>query len=231
METHFQQEHIDLETFTNFQYGIVPYDENNMISTINVINAYNTTFGFYYKTNNISGLVYFIVFIVDGFKNDIDEFSYEILIQSPLEKFRKIKFVEKCIYGVENVENTIKLENCLVLPRSVINTHLYKNNIHFRLFIKPKYNQNEKKSQENEQQQSKEIKLGSLTRPNGFIFSNKGTIISNTYRKGTSKNRNLIAPLLIGGAAAAMRTTKINPVKKSQVSMIRGVTSGARTRK
>lgn len=229
LETHFQQEHTDLESFTNFQYACVPYDENNMISTINVINAYNKTFGFYFKANNISGLVYFIVFIVDGFKNDIDEFSYEILIQSPVEKYRKIKFVEKCIYGVENVEDTIKSENCLVLPRSVVNTHLYKKNIHFRLFIKPlknNENKNEFESQENEQQ-SKEIKLGNLTRPNGFIFSNKGTIISNTYRKQTSNKRNLLAPLLIGGVA--MRASKINSVKKSQVAAT--ARTAARTRK
>lgn len=201
-----------------------------MISTINVIDAYNKTFGFYYKANNISGLVYFVVFIVNGFKNDRDEFSYEILIKSPVEKYRKIKFVEKCFSGVENVENTIKSENCLVLPRSVIKTHLYKNNIHFRLLIRPKNDLNkiENKSQENEQQ-SKEIKLGNLTRPNGFIFSNKGTIISNTYRKGTSKNRNLLAPLLIGGVA--MRASKIKSVKKSQVPTTRSVNSAVRARK
>lgn len=218
MNIHFQQEHIDLETFTHFQYAIVPYDENNMISTINVINAYNKNFGFYYKTNNILGLVYFVIFIIDGFKNDSDEFSYEILIQSPVEKYRKIKFVEKC-FGVEDVENIIKSENCLVLPKSVVNTHLYKNNIHFRLFIKSKNNLNEteEQSQPNEDHR-KEIKLGNLTRPNGFIFSNKGTIISNTYRKGTSNKRNLLAPLLIGVTAS-----KINTVKKSQVASSKGV--------
>lgn len=224
MQIHFQQEHIDLDTFTHFQYAIVPYDENNMISTINVINAYNKVFGFYYKTNNILGLVYFVVFIIDGFKNESDEFSYEILIQSPVEKYRKIKFVEKCV-GLENVENIIKSENCLVLPKFVVNSHLYKNNIHFRLFIKSKniQNKNEKQFQEKEDHR-KEIKLGNLTRPNGFIFSNKGTIISNTYHKGPSNKRNLLAPLLIGGVAAS----KINSVKKSQALASKGVSVRAR---
>lgn len=195
-----------------------------MLSTINVINAFNKTFGFYYKTNNISGLVYFVVFIIDGLKNDLEEeFIYEILIQSPVEKYRKVKFVENCLYGVENVENTIKMEKCLVLPKSVISTYLYNNNIHFRLLIKPKIDRSENEVEiENEENlketehQIKDIKLGNLTRPNGFIFSgNKGTIIPNNYRKGTSKNKNLLPPLLIGGVA--IRASKINAVKKSQV--------------
>lgn len=220
-----------MEIFTNFQYAIVPFDENNTISTINVINAYKKTFGFYYQANNVSGLVYFVVFIVDGSKNDLEEFTYEILVQSPVHKYRKVKFVEKCLNAVENVENTIRSENCLVLPKSKVATYLHNNNLHFRLLIKPIKNQNEIENDKNaeESEHQKSVTLGSLTRPNGFIFSNKGTILPNKYKKGTSTNRNLLAPLLIG--RPVIRTSTVNTSRKTPGPITRGVTSAVRSRR
>lgn len=92
MDEHFVKDHPLGGSFTHFETGQeIPFNETSTISTINLINAFNKTFVFYYLSNSLTKMIYFVIFLL-GRKSDAENFCYELGIKSPSEAQRKVLF-------------------------------------------------------------------------------------------------------------------------------------------
>lgn len=107
------------------------------MGTINLIDAFNKTFVFYYHSDDIAKLVHFAIILI-GLKETADNFFYEFIVKSPAENQRKIKFVENIVSDSISVGELIGSGRCVTITHAVIKNHLHNDNIYFRFVVKKK---------------------------------------------------------------------------------------------
>lgn len=177
------------ECFTYFQDSLVPFDNQNSVGTIKIVKAFNKNFIFYYKSNIKLHMIYFGIILI-GRKCDAEQFYYELTIKSPIENYRKIKFVSDMYNDNYSIEELCQNGQCINLNHPTVKNHLYENKIYFRFVIHKKEKDDEKGSvAASAVPCSKKQKDQLHKKPDKPIltgFPIKGALKSNTQRKPTS---------------------------------------------
>lgn len=134
---HIKTAHPTLGDFYKYwQEGSVEYLRQRSISTMNIIDAFNKKFVFYYCSQQTSSVVVFLIFLV-GRREDSQKYLVDFELK---QKHRKIKFIEKVYCDADNLNELIeKKEHCIAIPKSIIESYLVDNRcVHFRFILKRK---------------------------------------------------------------------------------------------
>lgn len=135
LSEHIKTSHAAACKFYNYwQSGSVPFVPNKTVAKINVIDAFNKKFMFYYLSKNDSPNVLFLIYLL-GRKCDAQKFLIDFELK---QNFRKIKFVELCYSDANNPKDMIQGERCIVIPKSLVKSYLIGDEINFRFIIKKK---------------------------------------------------------------------------------------------
>lgn len=189
IDNHFEIGHPEVKDFfTDFQDSLVPFDSENIIGTINLIEAFSRIFVFYYQSHSIKKLIHFAIILI-GSSSDAENFYYKFKIKSPNERFRNIKFVENVFNDKTDIRDICGSGRCVTLTHETIKQHLCENNINFRFMIIRKDLEKDNNVESNmSMKQQKMIK--SNTTPNlknaALGFTAKGTMKANYTKRSSS---------------------------------------------
>ncbi|XP_070496439.1 uncharacterized protein [Chironomus tepperi] len=180
---HFIRCHNNMEIFSQFQVSSVPFQSDQLLSAMTLVQAFDSNFIFYYHTNPLTKMIYFIIFLLNEHDQLKPEtYLYELMIKSPKENHCKIKFVEKCLVYNDDIIKIRDEEMCAAVTYKSIVKHLDDNHIHFSFLIKKncKETLNIKASAQNEK--AKAV----IPKPTNHAVQNKGILKSNNNKKGQS---------------------------------------------
>lgn len=130
---HFKAEHKS-DIFNYFDHGSVDFQSTKTNQYINLIDAFNKKFVFYYRSDVDSANVLFIIFLL-GRKCDAKKY----LIDFELKKeHRKLKFVEECFSDADSLDDLMKDERCFVITAKLFQSYATGEKVKFRFVIKRK---------------------------------------------------------------------------------------------
>ncbi|KAG5677792.1 hypothetical protein PVAND_007522 [Polypedilum vanderplanki] len=134
---HFIRCHNHIEIFSQFQVSSVPFQSDQFLKTLTLVQAFDCNFIFYYHTNPTTKMIYFLIFLLNEQEQPKPQtFLYELMIKSPKENHCKIKFVEKCFVFDDDIERLRDKEMCAAVTFQTIEKHLDEGHIHFSFLIK-----------------------------------------------------------------------------------------------
>lgn len=132
---HLKNKHANnCESYKYWQEASVPFDLHRTDSKINIIDAFNKKFIFYYLSHIDLTNVLFIIYLV-GRKCDADKFIIDFELK---QEFRKIKFNEHCYNDASNLPLIISEQRCFVISKKLVNTYVKNGKIEFRFVLKRK---------------------------------------------------------------------------------------------
>lgn len=132
---HFKSAHAKNDPFYNYwQHGSVHFDMNRTCSKINLVDAFNKKFVFYYMSFAKNPNVFFIIYLI-GRKCDAQKYVIDFELK---ENGRKIKFVEECYSDADDLEGIIQTHRCIVITKQLVKTFVKDGEINFRFVLKRK---------------------------------------------------------------------------------------------
>jgi hypothetical protein len=88
---HFIRCHNHIEIFSQFQVSSVPFQSDQLLSAMTLVQAFDANFIFYYHTNPTTKMIYFLIFLLSELEQPKPEhFLYELMIKSPNENHCKV---------------------------------------------------------------------------------------------------------------------------------------------
>lgn len=115
--------------------GYLPYTPNKTIEFVNIIDAFNRKFIFFYNCSIDSMNATFTILLL-GRESDANKFMIEFELK---HKSRKTKIIENC-YNFENdySRQTNDGDRCIFISKNVMDKFVNNGAINFRLIIKRK---------------------------------------------------------------------------------------------
>lgn len=110
----------------------MPFIPNQTTKRINLIDAFNKKFIFYYTAEANSPNVSFLIFLL-GRKVDAQKYLIDFELKQNL---RKVKFVDNCPCDTDNLDQMIEENRCITISKNIVETFLNDGNINFRFIIK-----------------------------------------------------------------------------------------------
>lgn len=84
---HFIRAHNSIEVFSQLQVSSVPFLNNQLLSAMTLVRAFDTNFIFYYHSSPEKKMIYFLIFLLDADDQPTPEsFIYELMVKSPEEQ-------------------------------------------------------------------------------------------------------------------------------------------------
>lgn len=92
-EQHLKIDHEELgEPFMYFQESTIRFNDEQTVSSINLINAFSRKFVLFYRSDVAKRMTYFIIFLL-GRKSDAENYLINFEILSKDSKYRKVNKV------------------------------------------------------------------------------------------------------------------------------------------
>lgn len=86
--------------FTHYQCSSIPYLADQSYGTMNLVQAHNHDFVFYFYACHHTRQMLFAIYLL-GKRKTAQRFYYELTIQNKVDKFRQLKFTERCFSDEE----------------------------------------------------------------------------------------------------------------------------------
>jgi hypothetical protein len=88
---HFIRSHNSIEVFSQLQVSSVPFLNNQLLSAMTLVRAFDRNFIFYYHSSPEKKMIYFLIFLLDADDQPTPEsFIYEFMVKSPEENHCKV---------------------------------------------------------------------------------------------------------------------------------------------
>lgn len=110
----------------------IPFIPSQTMQRLNVIDAFNKKFIFYYSSKANSPNVIFLIFLM-GRKVDAQKFIIDFELR---QNSRKVKFVDDCLCDTDDLSRIIDKNRCIAISKNMIETLLIDGKINFRFIIK-----------------------------------------------------------------------------------------------
>lgn len=124
--------------FTHYQTASIPFLRDQSYGTLNLIQAFNHDFIFYFYSNSRTRQMLFAIYLL-GKRKTSNRFYYELKIQSPEEKFRQLKFTERCFsdeeISMDGEHLNPHIAQVLVVSQDTLVEHVKDEQIHFQYKI------------------------------------------------------------------------------------------------
>lgn len=88
---HFIRAHNNIEVFQQLQVSSVPFLNDQLLSAMTLVRAFDSNFIFYYHSCPAKKMIYFLIFLLDAEDQPKPEsFIYEFMVKSPEENHCKV---------------------------------------------------------------------------------------------------------------------------------------------
>lgn len=88
---HFIRCHNNIEIFSQFQVSSVPFQNDQVLSAMTLVKAFDCNFIFYYHSNPTTKMIYFLIFLLnDAEQPKPESYLYEFMIKAPSENHCKV---------------------------------------------------------------------------------------------------------------------------------------------
>lgn len=134
-EDHLKSDHGNLRPSFNYWHtDAMPFLPNQTVETINMVDAFNKKFIFYYSSKAGSSNVSFMIFLLGRKLN-----AQKYLVDFELKKgVRKVKFVEHCFCDTDDIERLVDENRCISISKNTIKSFTVDGKFEFRFIIKRK---------------------------------------------------------------------------------------------
>lgn len=122
------------DAFVHYQQSQVEFDLMKTQSKINLIDAFNKKFIFYYMSHENSSNLIFLIFLI-GRKSDAQKYLIDFELKDGL---RKLKFIETCYSDAVDLSEIIGEHRCFVIPKKLAATFTKNDQLVFRFVLKRK---------------------------------------------------------------------------------------------
>lgn len=126
--------HDNVEHFLHYQKSKVDFDMDKTNVKINLIDAFNKNFIFFYLAHAESSNIIFIIFLM-GRKCDAEKYLIDFELKDGV---RKLKFIEACYSDAGNLRDIITEYRCSIIPKGLAQTYAKDGKLEFRFALKRK---------------------------------------------------------------------------------------------
>lgn len=93
LKEHFSKDHSELDLFSCLQVSSITFSENQAVSSVTLIEAFDNQFVFYFYSCPAKEMLYFMIFLIS---ESLEKFYYEFMVKVPTEDHCKVsKFINK----------------------------------------------------------------------------------------------------------------------------------------